>query len=131
MKARSSRSRAPRSSARPADVRRLDLERLRCPPPAADRTRGDDRGALMLLLSPAVAVGAVLQLDDRTFVEGNAVDTFAFRSARLDLAATVYDHWDVRLVPDFAGGKLVLQDAYLEAHDGAEFRLRFGKFKVP
>jgi phosphate-selective porin OprO/OprP len=85
----------------------------------------------MLLLSPAVVVGAVLQLDDRTFVEGNAVDTFAFRSARLDLAATVYDHWDVRLVPDFASGKLMLQDAYLEAHDSAEFRLRFGKFKVP
>jgi phosphate-selective porin OprO/OprP len=85
----------------------------------------------MLLLSPAVTVGAVLQLDDRTFVEGNAVDTFAFRSARLDLAATVDDTWDVRLVPDFAGGKLVLQDAYVDAHYSDEFRLRFGKLKVP
>lgn len=79
-------------------------------------------------------VGAILQYDGRFFVnEGTDkhVDTFAFRSTRLDLAATVYDHWDVRVVPDFAGGKIVVQDAYIDAHYVEAFKLRFGKLKVP
>jgi phosphate-selective porin OprO/OprP len=84
----------------------------------------------MLLLSPAVVVGAILQYDGRFFVQGDAVDTFAFRSARLDLAASL-DRWDVRFVPDFANSKLVVQDAYLDAHVTDHLALRFGKTKVP
>jgi phosphate-selective porin OprO/OprP len=79
-------------------------------------------------------VGAILQYDGRFFVDEGTdrhVDTFAFRSTRIDLAATFYDHWDVRLVPDFAGSKLVVQDAYIDAHYTEVFKLRFGKMKVP
>ncbi len=79
-------------------------------------------------------IGAVLQFDGRFFVaedSDNHVDTFAFRSTRLDLGGTVWEHWDFRLVPDFAGSKIVVQDAYLDAHYSEVFKLRFGKFKVP
>jgi phosphate-selective porin OprO/OprP len=88
----------------------------------------------MLLLSPAVVVGAVLQYDGRFFVAEDGdphLDTFAFRSARIDLHGTAWDHWDVRLIPDFAGSKLVVQDAYVEAHYLEGFRIRIGKLKVP
>ena len=43
----------------------------------------------------------------------------------------IYDHYDVRLVPDFTGGKLVVQDAYIDVRYSNVFRLRFGKAKVP
>jgi phosphate-selective porin OprO/OprP len=79
-------------------------------------------------------IGGILQFDGRFFVDEGSdrhVDTFAFRSTRIDLAATFYDHWDVRLVPDFAGSKIVVQDAYIDAHYLEPFKLRFGKFKVP
>jgi phosphate-selective porin OprO/OprP len=79
-------------------------------------------------------IGGILQFDGRFFVDEGTdrhVDTFALRSTRIDLAATFYDHWDVRIVPDVAGSKLVLQDAYVDAHYLEPFRLRFGKFKVP
>jgi phosphate-selective porin OprO/OprP len=79
-------------------------------------------------------VGGILQFDGRFFVDEGTdrhVDTFALRSLRIDLAATFYDHWDVRILPDFAGSKVVVQDAYVDAHYLEVFKLRFGKFKVP
>lgn len=79
-------------------------------------------------------IGAILQYDGRFFVaeDGDThVDTFAFRSTRLDLGGTVFDHWDFKFVPDFAGSKIVVQDAYLDAHFSEVFKLRLGKFKVP
>lgn len=88
--------------------------------------RGDDGFKLR--------VGAILQYDGRFFVDDAAdkhVDQFAFRSTRLDLAATLYDHYDVKFVPDFAGGKIVVQDAYIDARYTNVLKLRFGKFKVP
>jgi phosphate-selective porin OprO/OprP len=79
-------------------------------------------------------VGAILQFDNRTFIEDSAgthTDQFSFRSIRPDLQATLFDHFDLRLMPDFAGGKLVVQDAYTDVRYSDVVKVRFGKFKVP
>lgn len=79
-------------------------------------------------------IGGILQYDGRFFVdEGNDphVDQFAFRSARIDVAARLDEHWSARLVPDFAGSKLVVQDAYVDARYDAALAVRFGKMKTP
>ena len=79
-------------------------------------------------------VGAILQYDGRFFVDDDAdkhVDQFAFRSTRLVLSGMLYDHYDIKFMPDFAGGKLVVQDAYVDVRYTNVFKLRFGKIKVP
>lgn len=78
--------------------------------------------------------GIILQYDGRFFVDDGDdkhVDQFAFRSTRLDLAGTVLDHYDFKLMPDFAGDKLVVQDAYFDVRYSPYAKLRFGKMKVP
>jgi phosphate-selective porin OprO/OprP len=111
------------------------LSALPPPPPAPEPTAGFKDNAFQIWTKGfKLRVGAILQYDGRFFVDEGSekhVDTFAFRSTRLDLAATFYDHWDVRLVPDFAGSKVVVQDAYIDAHYLEAFKLRFGKFKEP
>ena len=41
------------------------------------------------------------------------------------------EHYDFRLLPDFAGGKLVVQEAYVDIHYTDALEVRFGKTKVP
>ena len=79
-------------------------------------------------------IGGVTQFDGRFFVPRDSdpkVDQFGFRSIRPDFQGTVYEHYDFRLFPDFAGGKLVVQDAYADVHYGEAVKVRVGKFKVP
>jgi phosphate-selective porin OprO/OprP len=79
-------------------------------------------------------LGGFTQFDGRFFVPRDSdpkIDQFAFTSIRPDLQGTVADHFDFRLFPDFAGGKLVVQDAYLDVRYGDAIKLRVGKFKVP
>ena len=67
--------------------------------------------------SSKLLIGGISQFDGRFFVGDDAdrtLDQFAFRTLRLDLRGTVFDHYDFRLMPDFAGGKLVVQDAYVD-----------------
>jgi phosphate-selective porin OprO/OprP len=81
-----------------------------------------------------LVVGAISQFDGRFFVgddEDAHADQFGFRTLRLDLRGTVHDHFDFRILPDFAGSKLVVQDAYVDVHYSDVVKLRFGKFKVP
>lgn len=78
-----------------------------------------------------LAIGGFLQLDGRAFATGDGVDQFAFRSIRPDLQGTVLEHVDFRLFPDFAGGKLVVQDAYADVRYTDLVKVRVGKFKVP
>jgi phosphate-selective porin OprO/OprP len=78
-------------------------------------------------------IGGFTQFDSRFFVADTDephVDQFGFRSIRPDLQGTLFGHFDFRLLPDFAGGRLVLQDAYAEIHNGQAVKIRFGKFKV-
>jgi phosphate-selective porin OprO/OprP len=79
-------------------------------------------------------IGGFVQLDGRFFVSDTDdphVDQFAFRAVRPELQGTLFDHYDFRLVPDFAGSKLVLQDAYVDIRYGDAVKLRFGKFVTP
>ena len=82
----------------------------------------------------ALRTGLILQYDGRFFVDDDAdphVDQLIFRSTRLDVSGTVLDHYDFKLMPDFANGKLVVQDAYFDVRYTPYFKLRFGKMKVP
>ena len=102
------------------------------PPPAAKKRDGfviaSDDGASHL------RVGAILQYDGRFFVDDTPqlTDQFAFRSIRPDLQASLGEHLDARLLPDFAGGKLVVQEAYADVkYLGDALVVRAGKMKVP
>ncbi len=79
-------------------------------------------------------IGGFTQFDGRFFVAENNdphTDTFGFRSIRPDLQGTLFEHFDFRLLPDFANARVVIQDAYADIHYGDAVKLRFGKFKVP
>lgn len=79
-------------------------------------------------------VGGYVQADSRLFVDnGNSsdVDQFTLRRARLDLRGTLASRFGFRLLPDFAGSKLVLQDAFADVDIAPWLQLRFGKFKTP
>ncbi|HEX2689330.1 MAG TPA: porin [Kofleriaceae bacterium] len=81
-----------------------------------------------------IQIGGILQFDGRWFIDDADdphVDQFAFRSIRPDLQGTLFEHYDFRLLPDFAGARLVLQEAYVDLRYGDAVKFRFGKFKVP
>lgn len=81
-----------------------------------------------------VKVGGYIQFDGRYFpgdTDDPHVDQFAFRSIRLELLGTLYDHYDFRFLPDFAGGRLVVQEAYTDIRYSNLVKVRIGKFKVP
>jgi phosphate-selective porin OprO/OprP len=118
-----------------AEVDAIVEARIAALPPPPEPTAGwKDYGFWITSRGFKLHIGAILQYDGRFFVDEGTdkhVDTFAFRSTRLDLGGTVFENWDFRFVPDFANSKLVVQDAYFDAHYSEELRLRFGKFKVP
>jgi len=114
------------------------------PPPASDnttaalepKTSGYKDGFILQATdgSSKLLIGGISQFDARYFTgdsDPTRVDQFAFRTLRLDLRGTVFDHYDFRFMPDFAGSKLVVQDAYVDIRYGDAVKLRFGKFKVP
>jgi phosphate-selective porin OprO/OprP len=79
-------------------------------------------------------LGGYTQFDGRYFYNETSaaqVDQFGFRSIRPELLGTVFDHYDFRLLPDFAGSKLVVQEAYVDVHYTDSIVVRFGKTKVP
>ena len=84
--------------------------------------------------SSKLYIGAISQFDGRFFVDNAgvpAVDQFVFNTLRLDLRGTVLDYYDFRILPDFASGKLVVQDAYVDVRYSELVKLRVGKTKVP
>ncbi len=84
--------------------------------------------------SSKLTIGGISQFDGRYFIndDNNAqVNQFVIRSLRFDLRGTVYDHFDFRFMPDFAGSKLLVQDAYVDIRYTDVLKVRFGKFKVP
>jgi phosphate-selective porin OprO/OprP len=113
------------------------------PPPVTDnttaalepKTSGYKDGFILQATdgSSKLLIGGISQFDGRYFTDSDAthVDQFAFRTLRLDLRGTVFDHYDFRFMPDFAGSKLVVQDAYVDIRYGDAVKVRFGKFKVP
>lgn len=75
-----------------------------------------------------------VQLDGRFFLDDenhSATDTFTLRRVRPIVEGTLARHFDFRIMPDFGGGKTVLQDAYLNARYWPAAKIQVGKFKAP
>jgi len=81
----------------------------------------------------------VLQADGRFFFEDEdrlapnttVGDTYLLRRVRPILEGTVFKIFDFRFMPDFAGGRTVIQDAWLDGRFLPWLQLRGGKFKTP
>ena len=85
---------------------------------------GDDRLQIGLLFTRT----AGSQLDDSSH---QVVDTFAFRRLRPYLRGRFSRRFEFYFNPDFAGGTLVVQDAYMDMIFSPAFRIRAGKGKTP
>jgi phosphate-selective porin OprO/OprP len=75
-----------------------------------------------------------VQADGRFYLDdkhNTLTDTFLMRRVRPILEGTLYRDFDFRLMPDFANGATLLQDAYVEWHYWPWLKVRAGKFKVP
>ena len=74
-----------------------------------------------------------VQADGRFFIDQStaAVDTFVLRRVRPIFEGTVYRIFDFKIMPDFGGGVVNVQDAYLDAKFHPAAKVRFGKAKVP
>jgi phosphate-selective porin OprO and OprP len=72
---------------------------------------------------------------DGRFATGDSANAvtnqFLIRRARPILQGTVASHFDFYLNPDFGGGTVVLQDAYLDVRFTPKLRFRAGKIKSP
>jgi phosphate-selective porin OprO and OprP len=79
-------------------------------------------------------IGLLLHGDGR-FAADDATetinDTFAVRRLRPYLRGRILRRFEFYLNPDFAGGTLVVQDAYLDTIFAPAFRIRAGKGKTP
>ncbi|MFI5315221.1 MAG: OprO/OprP family phosphate-selective porin [Myxococcota bacterium] len=76
------------------------------------------------------------QFDGRFFQDAPAnlpagSDTFLFRRIRPIFEGTLAGVVDFRIMPDFAGSQLVVQDAYANLRYLPEAQLQFGKYKGP
>src|SRR5687768_6691493 len=79
-------------------------------------------------------IGLLAQADGRfaSENENQAInDTFAFRRLRPYLRGRILRRFEFYLNPDFAGGTLVVQDAYFDTIFSPAFRIRAGKGKHP
>jgi phosphate-selective porin OprO/OprP len=79
-------------------------------------------------------IGLLMHADGRfVLADGTdqAVDTFAFRRLRPYLRGRFARRFEFYFNPDFAGGALVVQDAYVDTVFAPSFRLRAGKGKTP
>jgi len=119
------------------------------PPPSTATSQAPE--AAPVSAAPAITVGQsgltvhsadgayVLQLNgyiqaDMRFVQhGRTPDasTFYLRRVRPVMQATIARYIELRLMPDFAQGTVVLSDAYLDLRYFPKASLRVGKYKTP
>jgi phosphate-selective porin OprO/OprP len=79
-------------------------------------------------------MGLLVHADGRFAAEDSdqqIVDTFAFRRLRPYLRGRFSRRFEFYFNPDFAGGALVVQDAYVDTVFSSAFRVRAGKGKTP
>ncbi len=115
-------------------------------PPAASSGETSDSGALSgsfgsegFTLQSADGQNVIhlrgnLSLDYRYFDDSYTpvtADTFLVRKARPTLEGTLDGVFDFRLMPDFAQGKTILQDAWVDAPVKSWLVFQIGKFKAP
>lgn len=82
----------------------------------------------------ALRLRGLVQSDGRFFGSDEAdiaADTFVMRRVRPIVEGTVFRKFDVRLMPDFGNGRVVLQDAHLDLRFSPRVNVRAGKFKSP
>lgn len=75
-----------------------------------------------------------VSVDGRWFSDAytpTTADTWLIRRLRPTLEGTIASHFDFRIMPDFAQGKTILQDAWADARLTPWLVLQFGKFKAP
>jgi len=75
-----------------------------------------------------------VQADSRFVGDGDGTSgptNFVLRRVRPVLEATAFKLFDFKLMPDFAGGTTVLQDAYADLKFVPWLKVRAGKFKGP
>ncbi|HEU4604572.1 MAG TPA: porin [Steroidobacteraceae bacterium] len=76
----------------------------------------------------------LLHFDGRRFnddVTSETADTWILRRVRPTFEGTLDGIYDFKFVPDFAGGKAIIQDAYVVAKLKPWAHITAGKFKVP
>jgi phosphate-selective porin OprO and OprP len=79
-------------------------------------------------------IGLLVHADGRFALDDDNeqyVDNFALRRLRPYLRGRIARRFEFYLNPDFAGGTLVVQDAYLDTIFAPAFRVRAGKGKTP
>ena len=79
-------------------------------------------------------IGLLVQADGRFALDDSneaVVNTFAFRRLRPYLKGRLSRRFEFYFNPDFAGGTLVVQDAYVDTVFAPAFRIRAGKGKTP
>ncbi len=79
-------------------------------------------------------IGLLAQADGRFALadsDETVVDTFSFRRLRPYLRGRFSRRFEFYFNPDFAGGTLVVQDAYVDTIFAPSFRIRAGKGKTP
>jgi phosphate-selective porin OprO/OprP len=79
-------------------------------------------------------IGLLLNVDGRFAFDDSTqaiTDTFLIRRARPYLRGRIARYFEFYVNPDFAGGTLVLQDAYVDTRFTNAFRVRIGKAKAP
>jgi phosphate-selective porin OprO/OprP len=76
---------------------------------------------------------ANLAVDGRWFGDElpQTADTFLFRRARPYIEGTIGNIYDFRLMPDFAGGRTIILDAYINGKFKPWLNVQAGKFKGP
>ena len=84
--------------------------------------------------------GNLLQFDVLAHVDGrfapdrsaaSVIDTFTMRRFRPIAQGRILRRVEFLFTPDFGGGTVVVQDAYVDTVFAKAFRLRVGKFKTP
>ena len=87
-----------------------------------------EKGDFRLQIGALVHADGRFALDDE---DGAVNDTFLIRRVRPYLRGRFAQRFEFYLNPDFAGGTLVLQDAYIDTVFSPAFRVRAGKAKTP
>ena len=105
------------------------------PPAAPQVAAGQDGFAIQSATGDfRLQIGLLVHSDGRFALDDSShevVDTFAFRRLRPYLRGRFSRRFEFYFVPDFAGGTLVIQDAYVDTIFAPAFRIRAGKGKTP
>jgi phosphate-selective porin OprO/OprP len=118
--------------------RRWELEEDRHDDPTKQPATASAGGDGFSMKSPdgnyQIRFRGLLHADGRFFLDDDnpeLVDTFLLRRVRPILGGTIAKYFDFYFMPDFAEGRTVIQDAFINTRFCPEFQVRVGKGKTP